>query len=131
MPRPGTCRICGCTDRRACLGGCYWVDGENTLCSACEGRLDGSFTDADFFRRCVAAETTAPLLTIEGVSDRIIALASRIPSRSPTDQTEQLIYIAALCERAAVDLTIPNSRAASKQGRARRSARAASKKGNL
>jgi hypothetical protein len=32
------CRICGCTDYRACEGGCYWVpDPENRgdLCSAC------------------------------------------------------------------------------------------------
>lgn len=27
------CRQCGCTDDRACEGGCYWV--EEDLCSAC------------------------------------------------------------------------------------------------
>jgi hypothetical protein len=27
------CRVCGCTDARACPGGCWWVDAE--LCSAC------------------------------------------------------------------------------------------------
>lgn len=27
------CRICGCTDDRACPGGCYWV--EEDLCSKC------------------------------------------------------------------------------------------------
>lgn len=27
------CRVCGCTDERACLGGCYWVEPE--LCSRC------------------------------------------------------------------------------------------------
>lgn len=27
------CRKCGCTDDRACEGGCYWV--ENDLCSRC------------------------------------------------------------------------------------------------
>jgi hypothetical protein len=30
---PRTCRVCGCTDRRACPEGCYWT-GPN-LCSAC------------------------------------------------------------------------------------------------
>jgi len=30
---PGTCRACGCTDNRACPGGCSWV--EPDLCSAC------------------------------------------------------------------------------------------------
>lgn len=33
MTRPGTCRVCGCTNGRACPGGCSWV--ESTLCSAC------------------------------------------------------------------------------------------------
>jgi len=28
------CRVCGCTDMRACEGGCYWV--ERDLCSRCE-----------------------------------------------------------------------------------------------
>lgn len=28
-----TCRICGCTDERACPGGCWWV--EPDFCSAC------------------------------------------------------------------------------------------------
>jgi hypothetical protein len=27
------CRICGCTDTRACPGGCFWV--EPDLCSSC------------------------------------------------------------------------------------------------
>lgn len=29
-----TCRGCGCTDTRACPGGCSWV--EDDLCSACQ-----------------------------------------------------------------------------------------------
>jgi hypothetical protein len=28
------CRVCGCKDDRACLGGCSWV--EDDLCSTCE-----------------------------------------------------------------------------------------------
>lgn len=32
---PGVCRSCGCTDERACPGGCSWV--EEDLCSACAG----------------------------------------------------------------------------------------------
>ncbi len=28
------CRVCGCTDTRACQGGCSWV--EHDLCSACK-----------------------------------------------------------------------------------------------
>lgn len=30
---PRTCRICGCSDRKACPGGCHWVGPD--LCSAC------------------------------------------------------------------------------------------------
>lgn len=32
---PGTCRVCGCTDERACPPTCAWVDAERTLCSRC------------------------------------------------------------------------------------------------
>jgi hypothetical protein len=30
---PRQCRRCGCTDDRACSGGCYWVSAD--LCSRC------------------------------------------------------------------------------------------------
>jgi hypothetical protein len=33
----GVCRICGCTDERACDVGCSWVDAAHTLCSTCAG----------------------------------------------------------------------------------------------
>jgi hypothetical protein len=32
------CRICGCTDDQACLGGCWWVEdprGIGPVCSSC------------------------------------------------------------------------------------------------
>ena len=29
------CRVCGCTDDRACEGGCYWIEAD--LCSRCAG----------------------------------------------------------------------------------------------
>jgi len=32
-PGEPRCRICGCTDDRACEGGCFWI--EEDLCSAC------------------------------------------------------------------------------------------------
>jgi hypothetical protein len=31
------CRFCGCTDKKACPGGCWWI--AKDVCSACEGRL--------------------------------------------------------------------------------------------
>jgi hypothetical protein len=33
--QPGTCRRCGCTDDRACIGGCSWGDEAHTLCNLC------------------------------------------------------------------------------------------------
>jgi len=29
------CRVCGCSDSAACVGGCRWVDVDNRLCSRC------------------------------------------------------------------------------------------------
>lgn len=37
-PRPRKCRVCGCTDDRACEGGCHWV--EDDLCSTCAETLN-------------------------------------------------------------------------------------------
>lgn len=31
----GECRVCGCDDEHACMGGCSWVDRDHTLCTAC------------------------------------------------------------------------------------------------
>lgn len=36
LPVPRVCRVCGCSQFRACPGGCYWV--EDDLCSACVGK---------------------------------------------------------------------------------------------
>lgn len=36
---PGTCAVCGCTDDRACEGGCSWIHENHTLCSACYEKL--------------------------------------------------------------------------------------------
>ena len=33
-PTPGICMFCGCTEERACPGGCYWLDSTETVCSA-------------------------------------------------------------------------------------------------
>lgn len=33
-PTPGFCRFCGCTEAKACEGGCAWIDAEMTACSA-------------------------------------------------------------------------------------------------
>lgn len=40
---PATCAGCGCTDRRACAGGCYWIavdrDAKSGICSNCQPAL--------------------------------------------------------------------------------------------
>jgi hypothetical protein len=33
--RSGTCRYCACTEYMACEQGCTWVDGAQSICSAC------------------------------------------------------------------------------------------------
>jgi hypothetical protein len=97
------------------------------------------FTGADFFRRLVADRANSklrdrsPFQIKSALSSMVAEISLGFVSINPAevhsfwaDQTEILIEIAALCERAAVDLTIPNSRA----GRDRRSARSASTKGS-
>lgn len=31
----GVCKYCGCTEQRACPGGCQWIHEEETICSRC------------------------------------------------------------------------------------------------
>lgn len=58
------CRGCGCTDDRACPGGCSWVTTNPPICSACvdEG-LSGGIGDAAVLDEpgdyCPASETRA------------------------------------------------------------------------
>jgi hypothetical protein len=35
---PGVCVHCGCTNDRACSGGCAWYNAERTVCTACAYR---------------------------------------------------------------------------------------------
>lgn len=41
------CRLCGCTDDRACPGGCYWVTAE--LCSACASSCVALADEVDLY----------------------------------------------------------------------------------
>lgn len=36
-PKPGTCRVCSCTEDHACEGGCSWADKTKTICTRCDG----------------------------------------------------------------------------------------------
>ena len=49
--RRGVCRVCGCTDHRACNGGCSWADRTHTICTRCrvptgEESVRGAIEDA-------------------------------------------------------------------------------------
>lgn len=35
QPVAGECRFCGCTEERACYGGCSWANATRTVCSRC------------------------------------------------------------------------------------------------
>lgn len=39
--RRGTCQYCGCTEERSCPEDCWWIDAQETVCSAtpCVGRF--------------------------------------------------------------------------------------------
>lgn len=41
----GVCKKCGCTNERACPGGCYWVKPD--LCSTCASGRDDEPWDPD------------------------------------------------------------------------------------
>lgn len=60
------CIACGCTDDRACPGGCSWVSHQPPKCSACfdadgEPFAVGAEGDSPFgIEHCPASETPAP-----------------------------------------------------------------------
>ena len=59
------CIACGCTQERACPGGCSWVSVRPPKCSACfdeDGDPGGALGDAGTYNdeRCPASPTGAP-----------------------------------------------------------------------
>jgi len=66
----GACVLCGCSDERACPGGCAWASRE--ICTACAGRLRAILAPPRRFQRQVleriACEQNANLLTVAGES---------------------------------------------------------------
>lgn len=66
------CRVCGCTDERACSGGCAWVKGEPDLCTLC--------------------------VNVERITQRIVTaqeVAARYGHDAPGGNDEQLLSLAA------------------------------------
>ena len=58
------CRVCGCTDDRACEGGCYWV--EEDLCSQCAADVDEVDVFLDPRRRIKALIAECEQTIIDG-----------------------------------------------------------------
>lgn len=49
------CRVCGCTDDRACPGGCAWVEAD--LCTSCVGGFEPEAEPAARPTEAVPAES--------------------------------------------------------------------------
>lgn len=59
------CRVCGCTNDRACEGGCWWV--EPDLCSTCKQAMPD--TPPDLATAARALLRVCAELTAEGMVD--------------------------------------------------------------
>ena len=75
-PVKGTCRVCGCTQDKACVvegQPCYWVDGpKSTLCSACcATAVFGAIAKGD---RSACSAAVQTIVTLDGGSDHARAI---------------------------------------------------------
>src|SRR5437879_5601625 len=73
-----TCRVCGCTEERACPGQCSWV-GDQDICSRCMVGLASAVVPLDI--------NAGLLLAIHGY----LCLALRHPEIQGTTTTTELI----------------------------------------
>jgi hypothetical protein len=65
----GTCRFCGCSEDRACPGGCSWADKARTVCSRCDERLRRMLRDPKLrriVRSLLSGGTTIKVVKREG-----------------------------------------------------------------
>jgi hypothetical protein len=71
------CIFCGCTDKRACAGGCYWLDIHPStptgICSACGGKAMAVFGGL-FARMCL--EPNIGLPRHDGIHKKVVATLS-------------------------------------------------------
>lgn len=89
-----TCRVCGCTDARACEGGCSWI--EKDLCSAhakenqFETIFGASIRGQSYLQPAVDLMKTCIILSFETEADRklleAIETAARHFRRTPDQQ---------------------------------------------
>lgn len=50
------CRLCGCTEDRACPGGCAWANDDRDLCTACAGKTVAALTPASYNPRKITKD---------------------------------------------------------------------------
>lgn len=60
------CRVCGCTQERACPGGCYWV--EPDLCSSCEGIAEQIEISFGYFKYADESSDRVQILETVGLA---------------------------------------------------------------
>ena len=86
------CIACGCTNERACPGGCSWVSHRPPKCSACFDRdgepLEASVLDEDVYAALYGIPEQADLITPDGVAYG----ADRCPA-SPVPAAHMPIWI--------------------------------------
>jgi len=81
-----TCKICGCTDNRACPGGCEWILDDVDICSGCWEVDERAFTiECEWFferHRMVRMDLSLPtLISLIGA----VQLACRHPEFKGSD----------------------------------------------
>lgn len=76
-----TCTRCGCSDSRACPGGCSWVTLDPPVCSNCAGLAEPGFTVGEKLASLLDAIVTGPTPDDAGAAYayRTLRLLVRLP----------------------------------------------------
>jgi hypothetical protein len=86
------CKYCGCTQERACIGGCHWIDEERSVCSACLPLLPHDDLFPLYTAEILAAdeiEVEVPLVTLT-VLVGLVQLALRHPQIDQQGRAAQM-----------------------------------------
>lgn len=101
--KPGTCRVCGCTEDRACEPfSCTWVDPEQTICSVC---VDGIFLEVLEERRRQIAKwgnrfPSGGFLTLNTVLGEEVGEGAKAILQGDRPNLEvELVQVMAVCAR--------------------------------
>lgn len=95
----GTCTICGCTDDRACTGGCEWIDEARERCSTCDlgGKLARVFLTAAAHVYPQIDPSEAALAALPAKHRQLLTMAARAIVEMVTElgQPEDVVILAA------------------------------------